>query len=82
MRLYRQHCVETNYGLIKDLRIVGNRDLKDMIIVDNSALSFAFHVRNGIPILPFYDDQFDEELLEALQEELKREDEKGLEDGE
>ena len=56
MRLYRQHCVETNYGLIKDLRIVKNRDLKDMIIVDNSALSFAFHVKNGIPILPFFDD--------------------------
>ena len=62
MRLYRQHCVETNYGLIKDLRIVKNRNLKDMIIVDNSALSFAFHVKNGIPILPFYDDPLDEEL--------------------
>jgi CTD small phosphatase-like protein 2 len=33
-----------------------------MIIVDNSALSFAFHVKNGIPILPFFDDPFDEEL--------------------
>lgn len=33
-----------------------------MIIVDNSALSFAFHVKNGIPILPFYDCPYDEEL--------------------
>ena len=24
-RLYRQHCVETEYGLIKDLRIIKNR---------------------------------------------------------
>ena len=54
--------METNYGLIKDLRIVINKDLKYMIIVDNSALSFAFHVKNGIPILPFFDDPFDEEL--------------------
>jgi len=61
-RLYRQHCVDTQYGLIKDLRIIGNRDLKDMILVDNSALSFAFNVNNGIPILPFFDDLADEEL--------------------
>lgn len=33
-----------------------------MILVDNSALSFAFNVNNGIPILPFYDDKQDEEL--------------------
>lgn len=33
-----------------------------MILVDNSALSFAFNVTNGIPILPFFDDQQDEEL--------------------
>lgn len=33
-----------------------------MVIVDNSALSFAFNVRNGIPILPFYDNMQDEEL--------------------
>ena len=74
MRLYRQHCVETDFGLIKDLRIVGNRDLKDMIIIDNSALSFAFNVNNGIPILPFFDNPEDEELrhltfyLKCLQE--------------
>ena len=54
--------METNYGLIKDLRIVINRDLKYMIIVDNSSLSFALHVKNGILILPFFDDPFDEEL--------------------
>lgn len=73
-RLYRQHCVDTNYGLIKDLRIIGNRTLKEMIIIDNSALSFAFNVNNGIPILPFYDNTGDEELrhltfyLKCLQE--------------
>ena len=45
-----------------------------MIIIDNSALSFAFNVNNGIPILPFYDNVGDEELrhltfyLKCLQE--------------
>jgi CTD small phosphatase-like protein 2 len=62
MRLYRQHCVETEYGLIKDLRIVKNRDLKDLMIVDNSALSFSLNVLNGVPILPYYDNPQDEEL--------------------
>ena len=33
-----------------------------MLIIDNSALSFAFNVLNGVPILPFYDNQNDEEL--------------------
>ena len=61
-RLYRQHCVETPFGLIKDLRIIHNCSLADMILVDNSALSFALNVTNGIPILPFFDDETDEEL--------------------
>ena len=61
-RLYRQHCVETPFGLIKDLRIIQNCSLADMILVDNSALSFALNVTNGIPILPFFDDETDEEL--------------------
>jgi CTD small phosphatase-like protein 2 len=54
--------VETEFGLIKDLRIIANRNLKDMVIIDNSALSFGMNVNNGIPILPFYDNVDDEEL--------------------
>ena len=61
-RLYRQHCVSTEFGLVKDLRIIANRSMKDLVIIDNSALSFAFNVNNGIPILPFYDNHEDEEL--------------------
>lgn len=61
-RLYREHCVETDFGLVKDLRIIQNRKLKDLIIIDNSATSFAFNVNNGIPILPFYDNMNDDEL--------------------
>jgi Dullard-like phosphatase family protein len=61
-RLYRQHCIQTNFGLVKDLRVIANRNLKDMILVDNSASSFAFNINNGIPILPFYDNLEDEEL--------------------
>ena len=62
MRLYRQHCIPTPFGHIKDLRILKNRDLKDILIIDNSCLSFAFNINNGIPILQFYDNDKDEEL--------------------
>jgi TFIIF-interacting CTD phosphatase-like protein len=38
---------------IKDLGIIQDRDLKDMVIVDNSIVSFAFNLDNGIPIEGF-----------------------------
>jgi CTD small phosphatase-like protein 2 len=42
-RMYRQHCILTKEGYyVKDLRVIGNRDLKDLVIVDNSVYSFAF----------------------------------------
>lgn len=61
--LVRENCMETKIGfLIKDLRIVKNRPLKDMIIVDNLAHSFGFQIDNGIPILEFHNDKNDREL--------------------
>lgn len=67
LRLYRKNCVkiqsENGPLYIKDLRIIKNVKLKDMIIIDNSVLSFAFHLDNGIPILPYYNNKQDNELL-------------------
>ena len=48
---------------MKDLRIIANRGLEDLIIVDNSVLSFLFQIDNGVPILPFYTNKLDEELV-------------------
>lgn len=50
---------------VKDLRIFKHEQFKisDIVIVDNSVYSFAFHIDNGIPIVPFYDDKADEEML-------------------
>jgi hypothetical protein len=45
---------------VKDLRIFGNVKMEDMIIIDNSVLSFAFQLENGIPILPYYKKADDE----------------------
>ena len=54
-RLYRQHCyILGNEWHVKDLRII-NRDLSDMVLVDNAPYSYAFQLENGIPILPYYE---------------------------
>ena len=57
-QLYRNNCtqikVENQIYYIKDLRVFKNISLDDIVIIDNSVLSFAFHLDNGIPILPYY----------------------------
>jgi Dullard-like phosphatase family protein len=61
-RFYRQHCVLMDGVYIKDLRIFANRKIKDMIIVDNFAHSFAYQLDNGIPIISWVDYEHDQEL--------------------
>ena len=34
--------------------------------MDNSVYSFAFQIDNGIPIIPFYDEKTDEEMLQLV----------------
>jgi CTD small phosphatase-like protein 2 len=61
--LTRENCMETKNGFfIKDLRIIKNRDLKDIVILDNLVHSFGFQINNGIPILEYLDDSHDYEL--------------------
>ena len=66
-RLYRNNCVLANVSgrkfYIKDLDIFDKYyDLKNILIIDNSVLSFAYHLNNGIPIVPYYDLEEDKEL--------------------
>jgi len=61
--LTRQNCMETKNGfVIKDLRIIRNRELKNVVMVDNLAHSFGLQIDNGIPILEFIDNPYDKEL--------------------
>lgn len=61
--LTRTSCIRSKNGFfVKDLRIIKNRDLKSMIIVDNLAHSFAFQIDNGVPILEFINNKKDREL--------------------
>lgn len=62
-RVFRDNCVVAEDGsLIKDLRIFANRDLKEVVILDNSLLCYAWQMENGIPIIPFFADKEDKEL--------------------
>ena len=64
-RLYREHCTMKGITYVKDLNKLG-RNLKDVIIVDNSPLSYSFNKENGIPILTWFNDKNDRELLKLL----------------
>ena len=66
-KLCRDNCFTTKKGhYIKDLRIIKNRDLKDIVIIDNTVEAFGLHINNGIPILDFYGQEGDKELLKLM----------------
>jgi Dullard-like phosphatase family protein len=63
-RLYRNNCslvdIDDVKFYVKDLDIFNEYyDLKDIVIIDNSVLSFAYHLYNGIPIVPYYEGEND-----------------------
>ena len=64
-RLFREHCSMMGVTYIKDLNKLG-RDLKDVIIVDNSPLSYSLNKENGIPISTWFNDKKDKELYNIL----------------
>ena len=61
-RLYRESCVITDGVYVKDMRIFKDRKLTDIMLIDNSAYSFAYQLFNGIPIIPWFNDPEDTEL--------------------
>lgn len=65
--LSREDCIfdKSLKIYIKDLRILG-LDLNFTFLVDNSVISFALNIDNGIPALPFFDDDNDEYLLRLI----------------
>lgn len=67
-RLYRNNCIDIVYNnshvYIKDMTIFEKYfSLKDVVIIDNSVMAFAFDLNNGVPILPYYDAKQDIELM-------------------
>ena len=64
-RYFREHCTFTNGIYIKDLKIF-DRKINNMIIIDNNPISYDNNIENGIPILSWYDNINDNELLKLL----------------
>ena len=66
-RLYRNNC--TNVGdllRVKDLRILKNINIKNIILVDNNMYLFTPQLNNGILINSFYNSKDDKELDNVL----------------
>jgi len=59
-RLFRDSCSCFQGNYVKDLALLG-RELKDVIIVDNSPASYLFHPENAIGVSTFIDDTEDRE---------------------
>ena len=64
-KLFRDHCSLFNKKLIKDLTKLG-RDLKDIIIVDNTPSVYSLNKENGIPIPTWFEDKRDRELYNLM----------------
>lgn len=64
-RLFREHCTIINTSFVKDLQRLG-RELKNVVIVDNSPLSYIFHPNNGLPIQTWFEDKNDKELYKII----------------
>jgi Dullard-like phosphatase family protein len=62
-KLYRDSCIKLGRAYIKDLRIIKNRCLENVVLLDNNLYSFCNQLSNGILIYSFYDDHKDQELL-------------------
>jgi Dullard-like phosphatase family protein len=65
-RLYRENCLIVKGMHIKDLRVLRNRNIANIVIVDNAVHSFAYHIDNGIPIITWHNDRYDRELYKLI----------------
>lgn len=64
-RLFREHCSVVNGSYVKDLSLLG-RPLERVAIIDNSPVAYLFQPRNAIPILSWFDDTEDKELMTLI----------------
>ena len=71
-RLYRTHFIQVIDKIYtKPLKLIENRKLENIIVVDNSIYNFAMNLNNGYLISSFYNDKYDTELLK-LEKYLKQ----------
>uniref|UniRef100_A0A8B9JMF0 protein-serine/threonine phosphatase n=1 Tax=Astyanax mexicanus TaxID=7994 RepID=A0A8B9JMF0_ASTMX len=64
-RLFRESCIFHQGCYVKDLSRLG-RQLSKTLILDNSPASYIFHPENAVPVVSWFDDLEDTELLNLL----------------
>jgi TFIIF-interacting CTD phosphatase-like protein len=64
-KLYKQQCLikPKEYSFKSLDMLCSNRNINDLIIVDNSVKCFALSLRNGIPITDYKGTNSDKELI-------------------
>ena len=69
-RLYRQHTINVGNTNLKDLEKLG-RDIKHVIIIDNFMENFSLQPKNGLNIIDFEGNEYDDELIYLKEDLLK-----------
>ena len=64
-RLFREHCTFYQGMYVKDLSELG-RDMKDVLIIDNSPTAYLFQPDNALPISSWYEDKADRCLYDYI----------------
>ncbi|GIX61661.1 RNA polymerase II carboxyterminal domain phosphatase [Babesia caballi] len=64
-RFFRDYCTVWNGCYIKDLDIF-DRESKDIVIIDNTPVSYYLQPHNAIPISTWHDNRGDRELVQLL----------------
>jgi carboxy-terminal domain RNA polymerase II polypeptide A small phosphatase len=64
-RLFREQCTFYQGMYVKDLSELG-RDMRDVLIIDNSPTAYLFQPDNALPIISWYDDFSDRCLFEYV----------------
>jgi Dullard-like phosphatase family protein len=72
-KLYRHHTIKEDEVYVKDLELVG-REVRTMIIADNTKENFMYHEDNGVHVRSWYGDDKDivlQELAHVLKQVAK-----------
>lgn len=64
-RYFRQSCIKQGTTFIKDLGVI-TKDLRKVVIVDNSPAAYTLNEDNAVPIETWYDDPQDCALLSLI----------------
>ncbi|KAG5518766.1 hypothetical protein PMAC_002737 [Pneumocystis sp. 'macacae'] len=64
-RLFRESCFNHQGNYVKNLSQLG-RELKNVLIIDNSPTSYIFHPSHAIPVSSWFNDIHDTELLDLI----------------